>query len=251
MAGMPGSAISSRTELAVRSSLKSQLGSTSRPSAGPTQVSNRTPSSTSPPIATPFVPAILGSPVRESITATSKVPPPKSTAISTPRCVGSPITAAAGSARKVTSSKPASMAPSSSRLNASASDSRAITQVCAGKHDGMADHDASHRLAGECVGLILQPPHHDRNQRADGEVRRPGVRAGKAELRELVLYPRKQAGIVAATALAVLTAVGVPAVRRQRAIPAVGLLVPGLEERPHRLVARGTTAAAMEVDEGR
>src|SRR2546428_653729 len=132
MAGMPGSAISSRTELAVRSSLKSQLGSTSRPSAGPTQVSNRTPSSTSPPIATPVVPAILGSPVRD-----------------------------------------------------------------------------------------------------------------------YVVNPRDEGLIVEPAALAVLTAVGVPAVRRQRAMPAVGLLVPGLEERPLRLVARGTTAAAMEVDEGR
>ena len=56
---MPGSAISSRTELAVRSSLKSQLGRTSSPSAGPTLVSKRTPSRISPPTATPAMPVIL------------------------------------------------------------------------------------------------------------------------------------------------------------------------------------------------
>ncbi len=119
---MPGSAISSRTELAVRSSLKSQLGSTSSPSAGPTTVSKRIPSRVSPPIAMPAMPATRGSPPRQSSTATSNVPPPKSTASSTPRCACSPITAAVGSGRKATSRKPASAAACPSRRNASASE---------------------------------------------------------------------------------------------------------------------------------
>ncbi len=119
---MPGSAMSRRTELDVRSSLKSQLGSTSSPRAGPTLVSKRTPSRISPPTATPDMPAMRGSPSRESITATSKVPPPKSTAISTPRCLDSPMTAAVGSGRNATSVKPALRAASSSLRKASLSE---------------------------------------------------------------------------------------------------------------------------------
>ena len=76
--------------------------------AGPTMVSNSTPSRISPPIATPAVPATRGAPPRESSTATSKVPPPKSTATSTPTCAFSPMTAAVGSGRNATSVKPAS-----------------------------------------------------------------------------------------------------------------------------------------------
>jgi hypothetical protein len=61
----------------------------------------------------------------------------------------------------------------------------------------------------------------------------------------------QQARVVAAAPLAVLTAVGVPAVRREWAVPAVSLLVPGDEKRAQRLVAGGAPARAVEVDEGR
>ncbi len=128
--------MSSRTELAVRSSLKSQLGSTSSPRAGPTLVSNRTPSSISPPTATPAMPAIRDSPIRESITATSNVPPPKSTAISTPRCVASPITAAVGSGRNATSVKPALRAAASSLRKASLSEASRLSGSAPAKTTG-------------------------------------------------------------------------------------------------------------------
>src|SRR6266849_3095715 len=126
----------------------------------------------------------------------------------------------------------------------------AFARVGPGKHDGVADHDAPYRLADGFVGLILQSPHDDRDQRADSEVGGPGVGSGESELSELVLYARQQTRIVAAAAFAVLTAVCVPAVRRQRAFPAVGLLMTGLEKRPHRLVACRALPTAMEIDKG-
>jgi hypothetical protein len=67
-----------------------------------------------------------------------------------------------------------------------------------------------------------------------------------------VLDAGQQAGVVAATAFAVLAAIGVPAVRGERAFPAVGLRVAGLQESPDSLVAGRTTARAVEItNEGR
>jgi len=155
---MPGSAMSSRTELDVRSSLKSQLGSTSRPSAGPTLVSKR------------------------------------------------------------------------------------VVGVGAGEDDGMSQHDRGRRFAGNGVGFVLQALQHDADQGADAEVDRPAVGSREPELRELVLHPRKKPRVAASAALAVLAAVGVPTVRREGALPAVGLLVAGFQERPDGLVARRAAA---------
>src|SRR5207245_3736824 len=110
----------------------------------------------------------------------------------------------------------------------------------------MTDHNAADTLGHQCIGLRLQPLDHDCYERTHREVSGPGVRAGEAKLGELVLDARQQSSIVAAAALAVLAAVGVPAIWRQRAVPAVGLLMPRLEERPHRLVASRMAPAAVE-----
>src|SRR4029077_15334408 len=113
----------------------------------------------------------------------------------------------------------------------------------------MADDYAPDLLAYRLVGFFLQSLHDDGNQRTDREIGGPGVGARKAELGETLVHAREQTGVVAAPALAVLAAVGVPAVGCKRALPAVGLLVPGLEERPDRLIAGGPTARAVDVHE--
>jgi hypothetical protein len=125
----------------------------------------------------------------------------------------------------------------------------AVGGIGPGEDDWMADDHRAGLLAGGVVGLALEPREHHADQRPDREVRGPRVGAGEAQLGKLVFDARQQAGVVAAAAFAVLAAVRVPAVRRQRTVPAVGLLVTRDEEGPQRLVTGGAAPGAMEVDE--
>src|SRR5204863_8942353 len=83
------------------------------------------------------------------------------------------------------------------------------------------------------------------------EVDSPRVGAGEADLRQLVLHARQQPRVVAAAALAVLPAVGVPAVRRERATPAVGLLMAAREECLDALRPGQPLPRTMQVNERR
>src|SRR5207245_1397556 len=114
-----------------------------------------------------------------------------------------------------------------------------IVGVGSGEVDGMAHDHSTRRRAGRLVRLVLQPFDDHADQRPDAEVGRPRVRAREPELGQLVLYPGQEPGVVAATALSILAAVGIPTVGCQRAAPAVGLFVARLEEGLDRLVSRG------------
>src|ERR1700687_6279955 len=147
------------------------------------------------------------------------------------------MTAAVGSGRNATWVKPASCAACSSLRKASTSEGARVS--------GSAPAARRRRAPPRhFVGLILQALQDDADQRADAEVGRPAVGAGEPELRQLVLYAGQQPRVAAAPAFAVLPAVGVPAVRSERALPAVGLFVAGLQEGLDRGVARGPAAGA-------
>jgi hypothetical protein len=115
----------------------------------------------------------------------------------------------------------------------------------------MAEHDALRLLVGRPIGLSLEALQHHADQRSHAEICRPRVGAGEAELGQLVFDFRQEAGVVTATALSVLPAVRVPSIWGERAVPAIGLFVTGLEERSDGLIARVAPAAAVQIDERR
>src|SRR5438552_2035310 len=115
----------------------------------------------------------------------------------------------------------------------------------------MAYDDSTRGRAGRIVRLVLQAFHDDADQRPDAEVGRPRVGAREIKLGQLVLHPRQKPGVVAAAALPILAAVGVPTVGCQRAAPAVGLLVARFEERFDRLVSSSLPSRSMQIDKGR
>src|SRR6202158_6025502 len=154
------------------------------------------------------------------------------------------MTAAVGSGRNATWVKPASCAACSSLRKASTSEGARVS--------GSAPAARRRRAPPRhFVGLILQALQDDADQRADAEVGRPAVGAGEPELRQLLLYASRQPRFAAPPALALLPAVAAPAVRSERALPAVGLFVAGLQEGLDRGVARGPPAGAVQVDERR
>src|SRR4029077_18037798 len=114
---------------------------------------------------------------------------------------------------------------------------------------GVPEHDRADVVAGRGVGLVLEPTQDHTDQRADAEVVRPRVGPAEPKLRQVVLYARQQPRVVAAAALAVLAAVGIPAVRRERTVPTVGLLMAGHEEGLHGLVSGSSPPGAVQVDE--
>src|SRR5471030_2273382 len=105
----------------------------------------------------------------------------------------------------------------------------------------MSQHDTIWRSLDRCVRLGLQTLEDDADQGRHREVGGPRVRAREAELRQLVLHARQEPRVVAAATLSVLAAFRVPTVGRERALPAIGLPVPRLEEGLDALIAGGTT----------